>query len=160
MTTEEVIAMTHERVLVGVDDSADARAALRWAAHEAVLRDAQLYVLHTYRNPIGTTPMLLAGPIIDFEAPEREAKSLVEDVVDGELGAMRPVPDVVNQRVVDGPPGEMLVEAAHHADLLVVGSRGRGAARSAVLGSVSSHCVRHAPCPVVVVPRSRKHPKE
>jgi nucleotide-binding universal stress UspA family protein len=53
--------------------------------------------------------------------------------------------------VVAGPPAEFLVDRAEGGDLLVVGSRGRGAARSTFLGSVALHCVTHAHCPVVVV---------
>ena len=50
-----------------------------------------------------------------------------------------------------GRPAEVLVEASHGADLLVVGSPGHSALADLVLGSVSEHCVRHADCPVVVV---------
>ncbi|PRW76295.1 universal stress protein, partial [Pseudomonas fluorescens] len=50
-----------------------------------------------------------------------------------------------------GPAAQALVDASVGADLLVVGSRGRGAARSALLGSVALHCVTHAACPVIVV---------
>lgn len=53
--------------------------------------------------------------------------------------------------VPGGPAAEVLVHRAAGADLLVVGSRGRGRVRSVVLGSVALHCVTHAPCPVVVV---------
>jgi nucleotide-binding universal stress UspA family protein len=52
---------------------------------------------------------------------------------------------------VPGRPAGVLVEAAEGAAVLVVGSRGRGAVRSAVLGSVALHCVTHARCPVEVV---------
>jgi nucleotide-binding universal stress UspA family protein len=55
--------------------------------------------------------------------------------------------------VWEGDPGDMIVEAAEaeHADMVVVGSHGRGAVGRFFLGSVSEHVVRHAPCPVLVV---------
>ncbi len=60
--------------------------------------------------------------------------------------------DVTVERVVsEGSPGDVLVDAAADADLVVVGSRGRGGIKSALLGSVSSHVAHHAPCPVVIV---------
>jgi len=58
---------------------------------------------------------------------------------------------VVETSVAEGSPGRALVEAAKGAELLVVGSRGRGGFAGALFGSVSLHCVSHAPCPVVVV---------
>jgi nucleotide-binding universal stress UspA family protein len=57
----------------------------------------------------------------------------------------------VRPRVVKGNPPQVLLEAADGASLLVVGSRGHGGFTEALLGSVSQHCVHHAPCPVVVI---------
>lgn len=48
-------------------------------------------------------------------------------------------------------PAPFLVERSQDAELLVVGSRGRGSVGSMLLGSVSTHCVHHASCPVVVI---------
>jgi nucleotide-binding universal stress UspA family protein len=50
-----------------------------------------------------------------------------------------------------GAPGPVLLDAARGADLLVLGHRGRGVMRSALLGSVGLHCVFHASCPVTIV---------
>jgi nucleotide-binding universal stress UspA family protein len=58
--------------------------------------------------------------------------------------------------VAPGHPAKVLLDAANGAELLVVGSRGHGTFAGILLGSVSQHCVQHAPCPVVVVP-SRDH---
>ena len=67
-------------------------------------------------------------------------------------GLAEKYPDVdVTTHQAEEDPRRALDEASRYADLLVVGSRGRGAARSAVLGSVSRHVVEHAHCPVVVV---------
>lgn len=75
---------------------------------------------------------------------EREVQGVVEDLAGGGAEA----------RVLSGPAGPTLVRAAGEGiDLLVLGSRGYGPARSVLLGSVSRHVVDHAPCPVLVVPR-------
>ena len=57
----------------------------------------------------------------------------------------------IEQRVVEGTAGAVLVDESHEADLLVVGSRGRGGFAQLLLGSVSQQCAHHAACPVVIV---------
>jgi nucleotide-binding universal stress UspA family protein len=59
----------------------------------------------------------------------------------------------VTPRVIEGHPAQVLAKAAADTQLLVVGSRGRGTFAGILLGSVSQHCVQHAPCPVAVIPR-------
>ena len=63
------------------------------------------------------------------------------------------------QRVVEGHPATVLIDEAATADLLVVGARGHSALTGMVLGSVSSHCVHHSPCPVVVMRDHRSDTK-
>jgi nucleotide-binding universal stress UspA family protein len=94
-------------------------------------------------------------PAPDRPDPERiafeTARSMATEVTDellGETGIRVPV-DV---EAVAGQPVDVLVDVARGADELVVGSRGRNAAASALLGSVSLGCVLHARCPVTVVP--------
>nr|WP_205528367.1 universal stress protein [Desertimonas flava] len=57
----------------------------------------------------------------------------------------------VRGELVEGPPARSLLEHADHADLVVVGSRGRGGFRSLLFGSVAHRVAEHAACPVVVV---------
>lgn len=61
-------------------------------------------------------------------------------------------PVTIEQQVVEGHPAEELTDATSPGDLLVLGRRGHGGFAGLRLGSVSRHCVDHAPCPVVVVP--------
>ncbi|MFH8773673.1 universal stress protein [Streptomyces sp. NPDC017958] len=56
----------------------------------------------------------------------------------------------VTPRVREGDPARVLLDVAQGADLLVVGNRGHGGFTEVLPGSVGQHCVRHAPCPVVV----------
>jgi nucleotide-binding universal stress UspA family protein len=71
--------------------------------------------------------------------------------------ARRVAPGVdVRLRKAEGPPAQALIDAGEGAALVVVGSRGLGGLRSLLLGSVSLHCLHHAPCSVAVI---RSHPK-
>jgi nucleotide-binding universal stress UspA family protein len=74
---------------------------------------------------------------------------MVDDVVRERGGAVADVP--VEVHAVGGSPGYVLVEQSRDAELLVVGHRGRGGFRSAMLGSVGLQCVLHASVPVTVV---------
>jgi nucleotide-binding universal stress UspA family protein len=60
-------------------------------------------------------------------------------------------PVKVSSTVREGNAAQVLLEASHDADLLVVGSRGHGGFTEALLGSVSQACAHHARCPVVIV---------
>jgi nucleotide-binding universal stress UspA family protein len=144
------------RVVVGVDGSSGARAALVRALTEAARRGAVLDVVAAVPAPLvwtGGVPL----EVPDVEAirvdTERRAQELVEAVRGDDSMAAVPgaVGVEVHVRAADGRPVPVLLAAAEGADLLVVGSRGRGGMRSALLGSVALHCVSHAPCPVLVV---------
>ena len=74
---------------------------------------------------------------------------MVDDVVRARGGASADIP--VEVLAIGGSPGHVLVEQSRDADLLVVGHRGRGGFRSALLGSVGLQCVVHASVPVTVV---------
>ena len=136
------------RVVVVIDGSEDSLEALRLARDEADLRDGLLQVVYAFESP---TVAGISLPEEAYESIEAEAR----DVVDGamkaaEVSELLP-PERVVRTVVASEPVPALVDASNEAALLVVGSRGRGALQSMVLGSVSNHCVHLARCPVVVV---------
>ena len=139
-------------VVVGVDHSAGARDALRFALEEARLRKATLRVVHAWQfGYIGVTGMEGRLPAVGGEL--RDWRDAAEAELEETLGdAIADVGDVkLERRVVEGAPGAVLVEESREADLLVVGSRGHGGFAQLLLGSVSQQCAHHALCPVLIV---------
>jgi nucleotide-binding universal stress UspA family protein len=144
------------RVVVGVDGSPGSRAALVHAFTTAAQRGAELEVVSSYRlNLVWTGGSPLEVP--DTEAiradTESRAQALVDDVRSDPSTIGIPGVDAVDVRLVvsEGRAVPELLRRSQHADLLVVGSRGRSAMRSTLLGSVALHCTTHARCPIVVV---------
>jgi len=135
------------RIVVGVDSSKTSLKALRWALEEAKLRGASLQLVHAFPRPelVGMT-MVVTLPS-DDELREASAQVLTEALE--AVGGAGGVP--VTTHVGAGGPASVLVETAHDADLLVIGSRGLGGFRGMLLGSVTQQVIAHAPCPVVVI---------
>ena len=145
-----------QRIVVGVDGSAGARAALTWALAEAANRRAAVEVITAF--PVDfywTDAFLLDKRRIDAIRSDTEARAraMVDEVRLDTAVAGLPGADELDVQVLvgAGPPAPHLVQRSEGAALLVVGSRGRGALRSTVAGSVALHCSAHARCPVVVV---------
>jgi len=137
-------------VVVGVDGSAGANAALRWAHAEARLRKAPLRIVHTWRSSyIGGAEGFTNTLDVDVSDLYRAAEELLEKVIGEVVGEVEDVR--IERQVVQGSAAEVLVGAVATGDLLVVGSRGHGGFAGLLLGSVSQQCVHHAPCTVVVV---------
>jgi nucleotide-binding universal stress UspA family protein len=167
------------RIVVGVDASPEARRALAWAAAEARLRQAVLEVVHAYhakeraasyfpsQHAVPGTAVGAAGEPSQAEMTatlrdqaeveevfRSQADQLLEALV-GEVGEQVSGGQVQRTVVEVRHPAKALVELSAGADLLVVGSRGRGGFSEMLLGSVSHAAVLHAVCPVVVVPSQR-----
>ena len=130
-------------VVVGVDGSPAADDAVAWAAVEAVARRGRLVLVrveepHAAIPPTGEHEHAASGELTALAASVGQAHDLLGQV-DSEL--------------LHGVAGPTLVARARKADLLVIGSRGRGPVSRSLLGSVSTYCVTHATCPTTVVPR-------
>jgi nucleotide-binding universal stress UspA family protein len=131
------------RIVVGVDGSPHGNAALRWALAEAQVHQAELTAVFAWQMPFLDIP-----GAFDRDEIESLCKQFLVDAV----AAVEPDPPVpVTTVVAQGDVSESLIHASEDADLLVLGSRGRGGFAGLRLGSVSQECVSHAYCPVVIV---------
>lgn len=137
--------MTTERdaIIVGIDGSECSLKALAWAEKYAALTDADLTLVTAWHWPMSYgVPLAYEG----FD-PEEDARKVVEAAAaDVQLPSER-----IHTVVEQGPPGNVLTDAAKKASMLVVGTRGHGLIADALLGSTSFFCMHHAKCPVVVV---------
>jgi|SRR5579862_1563438 len=139
-------------IVVGVDHSEGAKAALRFALEEAKLRHAKLRVVHAWQyGTIGVAGAENFYPAVGADVSE--VRDAAERALEQTLRQSLPDTDSVEveQRLVEGRPGGVLVSESRDADLLVVGSRGHGGFAELLLGSVSQQVSHHADCPVVIV---------
>lgn len=137
-------------VVVGVDGSPNSTKALRAALQEAAWRGADVHALIGWTYPV-MYGMEGGGYVIDNETVEKSAFVALEEAI------ARACPDEteragIQRFAVGGSPAESLIEASKTAELLVVGARGHGGFLGLLLGSVSSQVVKHAHCPVLVLP--------
>ncbi|MGX1267745.1 universal stress protein [Streptomyces phaeoluteigriseus] len=133
-------------VAVAVDGSEDSLRALDWAADAARRRGTALRVCHVRHYAAWTQPgaPLIMPPPPDEDPVLTDARARREGEADG--------PDV-EYVGLDGAPGALLPELGAEAELLVLGSRGRGGFTGLLLGSNGMSAARDAECPVVIVPR-------
>ena len=134
------------RIVVGVDGSPTAAAALQWAAGEAAVHGALLEVVTAWSSSASRAEM--HAERFSGESPEAAARTLLRNSVE----QMVPGAGGVNCIAREGYAPTVLLDVAEGADLLVVGSRGRGMASELILGSTSHQCVHRSPIPVVIVP--------
>jgi nucleotide-binding universal stress UspA family protein len=139
-----------EGILVGHDGSEAAAEAVRWAAAHAARLGSSLHVVRSWSMSSAPRPSTAkAGyvpPLTDFETAVLE--HLRQDIASLSL----PAEVDVHCHVLHGPAGRRLLEASAKADMLVIGSRGAGGFLGLRFGSTADQVVRHARCPVVVVP--------
>jgi nucleotide-binding universal stress UspA family protein len=135
-------------VVVGVDGSEQSLRALRWAHRQASLMGAPLDVVTAWTFPETPAPLGIPVHVPYQEQLVAQAHTRLDEIVAEVLPERRQV----RTRVLPGGAAAVLLAEARSASLLVVGTRGEGFFDHLLIGSVSERCVRHAPCPVVVVP--------
>ncbi len=135
-------------IVVGVDGSETSLEALRWARDECRRRDCALRVVTCWTYPVLIGMAAAQAPISGAEL-ELDARAVGEAAVEKVLGSDQDVQ--VGTDVLEGPPSLKLLEYDHTAEMIVIGSRGRGGFAGLLLGSVSQHLAEHARCPVLVV---------
>ncbi|MBD0323080.1 MAG: universal stress protein, partial [Aldersonia sp.] len=135
-------------VVVGVDGSGNSQQAVALAFTEAEIRGAEVVAVHAWSDA-----SQFSLPTIEFQAVAEAEEALVSAAL---AGARQDHPDVPVQTViVRDRPAQNIVEQAANAQLVVVGSHGRGGFKGMLIGSTSRAVVQNAECPVIVV-RQRK----
>jgi nucleotide-binding universal stress UspA family protein len=140
-----------KQILVGIDGSPASRTALEWAGDEAVVHGSEIVALTAYLAPppppsTGTVSVHEAQS--STEAASKAAEQLLMDTVRDVLGEDPPA--LVQPRVREGNAAKLLIDLSEEADVVVIGSRGRGGFVGLLLGSVSQNVAAHAKCTVVV----------
>lgn len=140
-------------IVVGVDGSEASARALAWATHEAELRQASLHAVWAWDYMAGGSAW--PGAAVEVTWDEDQQAEAVRESLEAAIAAGTEGHELPDGRMTDimGNPAAALMDTAEAdgADMIVVGSRGRGGFKRLLLGSVSEQCATHAHCPVVVV---------
>ena len=142
-------------MVVGVDGSPTSEAATAFAFEAASLRRVPLVAVHVWRDVLVDATM---APLLDWDVIDSDEREVLAERL---AGWSEKYPDVpVRRLVARDRPARALVEESGRAQLVVVGSRGRGGFHGLLLGSVSQALLHHAHCPVAVVrsPRGDEPP--
>jgi nucleotide-binding universal stress UspA family protein len=147
-----VIAMPGARlpIVVGVDATDRSVPALRWSAFEALQRDTELVAVHAYGAAWQSAPYAPAAEAPSPDLAARQAAARLDATVREAFGGRPPVP---LRTVCDSRrPVPALLDHGRGAALLVLAARPDLVRGGATLGPVARDCLRHAPCPVVLLP--------
>jgi nucleotide-binding universal stress UspA family protein len=139
-------------VVVGLDESDSARAALRWAADEATRSGSLLRAVHALSWPFGAEyvdPETAVRPVSFAEVDELYQSNIMRI-----FNSVKPRPDWVLE-FAQGDAGPVLVQQTAHAAMLVVGTPYHVGLGRLIVGSVAHYCLSHALCPVVAVPATK-----
>lgn len=136
-------------IVVGVDGSENAYAALSWAGR--TFPDADLVAVTSWQTPVDA-PVLFGGDRFDLSAFRAHAKAVVNEAADRAAVELGTDADRIERRIAEGDPRSVLTGVQEEADLLVLGRRGRSGLSHLVLGSTTTSLIHQPQCPIVVVP--------
>ncbi len=139
-----------DEVVVGLDDSPSGIAALNWAATWARRSAGRLRAVHVLGWPMGYAPKDYPAPAERYLA-HRDVDREYRASISGLFDRIDPEPGW-DFEFAEGHPGKVLVQRSSKAALLVMGTQEMVGLGRMLMGSVSHHCLSHAPCPVVAVP--------
>jgi len=140
-----------QRIVVGVDGSAESAAALRWACREAALRGAEVHAVHVREAPCHSLASYAApAPASPDDPDDVVSADSIEDLVRSVKADQAPEVEV-SVEVVDGLAARILLDRSAGADMLVLGTANDTPGAGHSVGPVIRACVRRAPCPVVVI---------
>lgn len=138
---------TQPPIVVGIDGDETGQRALKWALREAQIRHCPVRVVSAWMfDPMGEFFTETSS-----QRTHQECIALIRRQVEQASTGMTDLPSITESSV-EGDPIRVLPELARNAVMLVVGRHRGGLVREVLLGSVSAACIRHATCPVVVIP--------
>lgn len=139
-------------IIVAVDGSSASKVAVDWAARDAARRGAALKLVHVLVPPAVMVFPEVPMPPGFMEWQEEEGRTLLDNAVHTVDEAIGTDADVeVSTDLVSGPAVPVLADLSSSAQMIVVGSRGRGALARGLLGSISTGLTHHAHCPVAII---------
>jgi nucleotide-binding universal stress UspA family protein len=141
----------HLGVVVAVDGSSASNTAVCWAARDAAMRNIPLTIVHAVVTPTATWPPVPYPDSLALRLEDEGKKAVMHaiKIAEDAMPADRKV--AIKRQLVYSTPALALIKMSDEAEMIVVGSSGRGLLARGVLGSVSSTVVRHASCPVAVI---------
>lgn len=141
--------MSNSKIVVGIDDSEASITAMKWAAAEADLRNAELVLVNVWQiDP----SLAAAGVVLPWADFEEDARNQATDLVAEHIGLTDAQGRERSIVIVQGTPGPVMIELSRDAGMLVVGTQVHTGLRRVLHGSVSHYCLTHAECVVVAVP--------
>lgn len=140
-----------QRIVVGLDDTPTARAALRWAARQARLTGATVRAVHVIDWPIGIEAFGSVDTKEEGRLPEKKVSVPYRRGIRRVFEEVAPDPDWQLQ-FAEGDAASVLVTEAVGADLLVIGARTNPDWTGDVSGPIAHYCLSRTTCPVVTVP--------